>query len=135
MVRRRLSPLLLADDMRTLERVNVIHVATVVHQKAAVLAVPAAAEAALDAGGGATESVVAAPGHGLGDRDIPRHVAVSCQDLRDAILFYWKYSMEDFEFKFDKLKSNYMLYLCVRSEESVVGKQVVQVKSPPERGQ
>ena len=134
-----MSPLLLADDMRTLERVNVIDVPTVVHQKAAVLAGPAAAEAALDAGSGATEGVVAAPGHGLGDRDIPRHVAVSCQDLRDAILFYWKYSMEDFEFKFDKLKSKYMLYLipylCVRSEESVVGKQVVQVKSPPEGGQ
>ena len=75
----------LLADVRTLEWVDVVDVA-VVRQEAAVLAGPAAAEAALDACAGSTEGVVAAPGHGLGDRDIPRHVAVSCQNLGDAIL-------------------------------------------------
>ena len=70
-----MSPLLLADDMPTLERVNVIDVPTVVHQKAAVLAIPAAAEDALDPCGGATEGVVPAPGHGLGDRDMGMGIA------------------------------------------------------------
>ena len=55
---------------------DVVDIAAV-RQKAAVLAGPAAAEAALDAGGSATEGVVAALGHGLGDQDVSRHVAVS----------------------------------------------------------
>ena len=80
----------LLADMRTLERVDVVDVSAIC-QEAAVLAGPAAAEAALDARAGVTEGEVAAPEHGLGDRDIPRHVAVSCLDLTDVIPLYWKY--------------------------------------------
>ena len=73
--------------MRTLEWVDVVDISAV-RQEAAVLAGPAAAEAALDTGGGAAEGVMAASGHGFGDRDIPRQVTLFCQDLRDAMLLY-----------------------------------------------